>query len=114
MIQKMVAKKSKKITTNEKKQLNNPNHFTFTEIFRKFETKDGDFRNSFVGFILKDIRETPNKLLVSDWQWFDMAQKFKIAFQNYTDSELLGKQIQFAGIKETHKRLLYLPRQLSD
>jgi hypothetical protein len=100
------ANKTPSKTTSTKKS-EQTNRLIFTGIFIAFETKYDDFRNSFVGFILKDIREMPSKSLVSDWQWFNMTQKFKMAFESYKDEELPGKQIQFAGIKETHKKGYY-------
>jgi len=111
MIPKVLAnplnKKPSKVTSTKKQKSKKTNRFTFTGIFSAFETKYDDFRNSFVGFILKDIREIPSKSLVSDWQWFNMTQKFKMAFENYTDAELIGKQIQFEGLKESHKKGYY-------
>lgn len=111
MVKKIVAtppnKKPSKATSTKKQKSKKTNRFTFTGIFSEFETKYGDFRNSFFGFILKDIREMPGKSLVSDWQWFNMTQKFKIAFEAYKDEELIGKKIQFEGLKESSKKDYY-------
>jgi Uri superfamily endonuclease len=36
-----------------------------------------------------------------------MTQKFKMAFENYTDAELLDKKIQFEALKESHEKGYY-------
>lgn len=82
-------------------------YFTFIGIFKKFEIKHNDFGEDLFGFILEDIREVRSKGLIADWQWFNMTEKFKLAFDTYRDEALPGKKIQFEGIKETHKKGYY-------
>jgi Uri superfamily endonuclease len=36
-----------------------------------------------------------------------MTEKFKTAFESYTDEDLLGKEIEFEGLKESHKKGYY-------
>lgn len=83
------------------------NLFTFTGIFKKFEIKHNDFGEDLFGFILEDIREIHSKALITDWQWFNMNEKFKLAFEAHKDEALSGKKIQFEGIKESHKKGYY-------
>lgn len=86
------------------------NYFTFIGIFKKFETKPNTFGEQLFGFILEDIREVSGKLLIADWQWFNMTEKFKVAFDIYRDEALAGKQIQFEGLKEASKKGYYTYR----
>jgi hypothetical protein len=85
-------------------------YFTFTGIFKKFETKASPFGEDLFGFILEDIRELPHKSVISSWQWFNMTEKFKAAFENHKDEALPGKKIQFEGHKESNKKGYYTYR----
>lgn len=111
MVKTIVAKppnkKTRKNTSTKKQKSKKSNRFTFRGILSKFEEKYSDFGGDLVGFILIDIREMPRKSLVSDGQWFNMTEKFKTAFASYTDEKLLGKKIQFEGLKESHKKGYY-------
>ncbi len=108
MAVKLLAKPPSKAVNNTASKKSD--YFTFTGIFKKFETKASPFGEDLFGFILEDIREFPDKSLIADWQWFNLTEKFKAAFEIYKDEVLPGKQIQFEGVKESRKKGYYTYR----
>lgn len=107
LVTKPTKKKSSKTASMQQKKSKKANRFTFRGILSKFQEKYNDFGEDLIGFILKDIREMPSKSLIADEQWFNRTEKFKMAFESYTDEELLGKEIEFEGLKESHKKGYY-------
>ena len=107
LVEKPFTQESGKVLPAQQKKSKKSNRFIFIGLFTKFEERHNNFGDDFVGFILSDIREIPRKSLISDWQWFNMTKKFKVAFENYKDEELIGKTIQFEGLKEASKKGYY-------
>jgi hypothetical protein len=110
LFEKPLIQGSEKISPARQKKLKQSNRFCFTGLLTRFEERHNDFGEDFLGFILRDIREMPSKSIISDWQWFNMTEKFKIAFENYKNEELVGKKIQFEGLKEAHRKGYYTYR----
>lgn len=80
-----------------------------TAEFVEFQTKQNYFGEYF-GLVLKNIRTSPYRKLISEKQWFHLTNNFKKAFWDYKDEELPGKKLKFEGVKETHKKGYYAYR----
>lgn len=113
MTEKLLSKLSKPLTKAELtdiKKFKKSKYCTFIGTFTKFEMKNSSFGEDLFGFILENIYELPSNSPISDWQWFNLTEKFKTAFDTYRDEALPGKQIQFDGLKEANKKGYYTYR----
>ncbi|HRA42832.1 MAG TPA: hypothetical protein PLV31_03985 [Gammaproteobacteria bacterium] len=111
LVEKPLTQGSDQVSPTQQKKSKKSNRFVFVGLFTKFEERNNDYGDDFIGFILSDIREVSKKSLISDQQWFNMTEKFKIAFESYKDEELIGKKIQFEANKEASKKGYYTYRE---
>ena len=80
------------------------NRFKFVGTFARFQTKHNDFGEDLYGLVLTNIKKTPSKKKISDFQWFHLGDGFRQTFAKHKDDELPGKTIKFEAALESNKK----------